>query len=323
MNSHSKALPSPFIWRRVHSLTGLWLVVFTIQHLFTNSQAALWIGNDGSSFIKSVNSIQSFPYLQLIEIFLLGLPIAIHTIWGINRIFTAKLNSYTTDGSAPSLPEYPRNKAYSWQRITSWLLVIGIVAHVIHMRFIDYPEKTGKGLEHEYLVKLNEDSGLYTLANRLNVSLYNNDELKNLGTSIDSPKYLQKNSFQNDIPSPFKEAVVEQQSKEREKWLSTLQNQSLKQGQVLAVAPDFGTAELLVLRDTFKMPIMLVLYTLFVISACFHSFNGLWTFLITWGISLTQRSQQIIRHICTFLMIVTGFLGLAAIWGTYWLNLRS
>lgn len=36
-------LPSAFIWRRAHSLTGLWLVLFLIEHLLTNSQAALFL----------------------------------------------------------------------------------------------------------------------------------------------------------------------------------------------------------------------------------------------------------------------------------------
>jgi len=79
---------------------------------------------------------------------------------------------------------------------------------------------------------------------------------------------------------------------------------------------------LLVVRETFKWPLMMVLYTIFVLSACFHAFNGLWTSLITWGVSLTERSQKMMRGLANTLMIVVAFLGLAAIWGTYWVNLR-
>ncbi len=44
-----------FIGRRVHSLMGLWLVVFLTEHLIVNSQAALWIGDDGHGFVLLVN----------------------------------------------------------------------------------------------------------------------------------------------------------------------------------------------------------------------------------------------------------------------------
>jgi succinate dehydrogenase / fumarate reductase cytochrome b subunit len=45
--------------------------------------------------------------------------------------------------------------------------------------------------------------------------------------------------------------------------------------------------------------------------------------MISWGITLTERSQCIMRKIATGLMVIITFLGLAAIWGTYWINLRQ
>ena len=71
------------------------------------------------------------------------------------------------------------------------------------------------------------------------------------------------------------------------------------------------------------MPIMIVLYTLFVFVACYHAFNGLWTFLIKWGITLNQRSQRWMLKISTALMILIGLLGLSAIWLTFWINLKQ
>ena len=91
----------------------------------------------------------------------------------------------------------------------------------------------------------------------------------------------------------------------------------------MTVANSFGLAELLIVRETFKMPIMLALYTIFVLSACFHAFNGLWTFMISWGVTLTALSQVIMRRIAYALMAIVAFLGLAAIWGTYWINLKQ
>lgn len=265
-----RRIPRAFFWRRMHSLTGFWFLLFLIEHLVVNSQAALFIGDDGSGFIRAVGEIKNLPYLPFIELFLLGFPILIHLIWGIEYLRTAKPNSFATDGSSPSLAEYPRNQAYTWQRITSWILLFAVLAHVVHMRFVDYPGTIKEGEHKFYTVRLTDDSGLRSVAHRLNVRLE---------------------------PSPS--------------------------GELLAVVPDFGTAELLMVRETFKMPIMIALYTIFVLAACYHGFNGLWTFLITWGVCLTERSQRIARRFANVLLFLVAFLGLSAIWLTYWINLKQ
>lgn len=270
--SEQALIPQAFIWRRLHSLAGVWLVIFVIGHLFTNSQAALFIGDDGIGFIRSVNSIHDLPYLPVIEIVVLALPILLHLIWGIKYLLTAKYNSFGDGGTTPYLPEYPRNKAYTWQRITSWLLIVGIIAHVVHMRFVEYP-MAGKG--HTYMVKVSDDTGLHSLASRLGVTLYQEDQVP-----------------QGTLAKP------------------------LGKNEVIAVADNFGTAELLMVRDTFKMPSMIVLYTLLVLATCYHAFNGLWTAMITWGVTLSARSQNMMRVITVFIGVVVTLLGLAAVWLT-------
>jgi succinate dehydrogenase / fumarate reductase cytochrome b subunit len=45
--------------------------------------------------------------------------------------------------------------------------------------------------------------------------------------------------------------------------------------------------------------------------------------MIKWGFTMTVRSQKIMLKAATGLMVVISFLGLAAIWGTYWLNLKQ
>lgn len=122
MAIRTEVISSPFLWRRVHSLMGLWLVIYLIEHLIVNSQAALWIDNDGNGFIRLVNSLESLPYLHVIEVVFIGIPLVIHGYWGVKRIFTAKGNSGKTDGTSPSLP-YGRNRAFNWQRLTSWILL--------------------------------------------------------------------------------------------------------------------------------------------------------------------------------------------------------
>lgn len=265
-----RRIPRAFFWRRLHSLTGFWLVLFLIEHLLVNSQAALFFGDDGSGFIRAVTEIKNLPYLPVIEITLLGIPILIHLLWGIEYLRTAKYNSLATDGSSPSLKEYPRNHAYTWQRITSYILLFALLGHIIHMRFIEYPGEVHAEGHKYYTVRLTDDSGLSSVAERLNVKL-----------------------------------------------------EPTSSGKILAQAPDFATAELLMVRETFKMPLMIALYTIFVLSACYHGFNGLWTFLITWGICLSERSQRIARRFATLLLFLVTFLGLSAIWLTYWINLKQ
>ena len=308
-------IPNAFIWRRAHSLTGLWLVLFLIEHLLTNSQAALFIGDDGSGFVSAVNSLKELPYLSVIEIVLLGIPFLIHALWGIRYLMTADYNAFPSDGSSPSLPQYPRNQAYTWQRITSWILLIGIIAHVIHMRFIEYPASAQLGTQHRYIVRVESDSGLYTLAERLGFKLYNQQKIKNISRSVMLHSEVQvKDDYTQEL-------VVSQKQREAKAWLAALQHWPLHENQLIAVSPSFGIAELLIVRETFKNPTMILLYTGLVLAACFHAFNGLWTLMISWGITLTVRSQQLMRTLATGLMVLLTFLGLAAIWGTYWFNL--
>jgi len=316
MTSNPPPIPQAFIWRRLHSLTGVFIVLFLISHLLTNSQAALFVGEDGSGFVEAVNNIHNLPYLPFIEIALLAVPILIHMVWGIRYLRTGELNSFRGDGTTPSLPEYGRNRAYSWQRITSWVLVVGILAHVVQMRFLEYPVATKVDNETHYMLPVSLDTGLITLAQRLNVRLLTQKMIDYEKTAEHpSPEWWS-------LPSA-KDQLLEQRRQQREEWGKAADARPLRDGEVLAVAPDFGTIELLLVRDTFKSPIMIALYTLFVLAACFHGFNGLWTSMITWGVTISEKAQRNMLFVSTALMVAVTFLGLAAIWGTFWLNLKQ
>jgi len=259
-------LPKPYIWRRLHSLLGFGLVIYLCEHLLVNSQAALFFEDGGTGFIDSVNRIHRIPYLKTVEVLFLGLPFLIHGVWGIYYALTGKLNAHKTDGSKPALPQYKRNHAYSWQRITSWLLLVGILAHVIHMRFLEYPSKITHGTETVYRVRVVSDRGLEKLVSQLKLEL---------------------------------------------------QEES---GKLYALVPSAGAAFLLILRESFKNPVIVVLYSLLVIAASYHAFNGVWTFMITWGVTLSRRSQRVMRSITNVLMGIVIFLGLMAAWGMYWVT---
>ena len=330
-------IPTSFIWRRIHSLLGLFLVLFIIEHLLTNSQAALLIGDDGGGFIRMVNLIHSLPYLPAIEIGMLGMPIVLHAVWGIKVLLTAEPNSGKTDGSTPALGEYPRNKGYTWQRLTSWFLLIAIAVHVYEMRFEHYPVAAHKDGQHHYIVRLSMDSGLYTVADRLDVELFDKAKVEaerlalapkdrsvrsGVAAAVSTDSWLEPVVGESYSPERAEELRQRAHQHEQREWVHALEKLSLEDGQVNAVAADMGTAVLLTVRDTFKSPLMMLLYSIFVLAATFHAFNGLWTFVITWGIAMTERSQVLMRRLCVGLIFGVTGLGWAAIWGTYWINLR-
>ncbi|MEC7840244.1 MAG: succinate dehydrogenase [Chlamydiota bacterium] len=320
MDRYHEAKPAPtaFFWRRLQSLMGVMLVIFLIEHLLTNSQAALYIGDDGYGFIHAVNAIHNLPYLNVIEILLIGTPFLIHGLWGIKYLMTSKQNAYFSTGKDPYFPKYARNQAYTWQRITSWILFIAIIAHVAEMRFIHYPTSAKVDATTYYMMPVSKDDGLYTLADRLDVKIYDEQQIKKGQLQLQSPGNKRAKAG-----TKIAKLLQEQKKAQETEYLEAMKAWPLETNEVVTVSPNFGTAELLLVRDTFKNPWMLFLYSLFVIAATYHAFNGFWTFCISWGLTLTARSQMIMRVISLGLMLLIGFLGLIAIWGSYLINLKQ
>lgn len=331
MASKLDTLPQAFIWRRLHSLTGLWLVLFLLEHLITNSQAALLIGESGQGFVKMVNAIHNLPYLTVIEVTLLGVPILIHMGWGIKYALTAKFNSIHSDGSKPHM-KYSRNRAYTWQRITSWILVVLLIMHIVKFRFLEYPHAVNKGMpQAKYLVSVTMDPGLYTVAQRLGVELIDSKKQEEMKKSSDSEKRALERAAgdirEKDSPryNPQDAIILQTAQNYREKGNLTkaILGFNLQRGEVVAVSPTFGTASLLAVRNTFKSWWWGGIYTVFVLSACFHAFNGLWTTILTWGWVIKASAQTGARGVAFAIMFIITFLGLAAVWGTYFLNLKN
>lgn len=297
------SIPRDFLLRRVHSLTGFFLILFLCEHLLTNSQAALWIGDDGSGFVRAVQFLQSLPHLHVIEICLLGMPFLIHGLLGLVYVKETKLNSFSTDGSSPSLEHFGRNQAFSWQRITALILFVGVILHVLWMRFLDQPTRVNtRDAEHAWILTLQHDSGLDTLSKRLKVTVYDESLL-----------HGERDSLEHERQSAFPEAL--------EQRLSVLKKEVIPEGSVLVECPSFGKAILLLVRETFKSVFLSCLYTIFVLSACFHAANGFWTFFIRWGITLNENSRRCVRLVSNGLLALLAFWGISSIWCTYWITL--
>lgn len=226
-----------FLIRRLHSIAGLFFLVFLCEHLWTNVQAILPFENRGQWFIESVNFIHSLPALQTLEITFIALPAMVHAYFGIVRLFSSKSSSFINNGKDPFLA-YSKNRCYTLMRITSWMLLIAIILHVTYMRYLHAP----------------------------------------ILTKEDTYKVMMRS-----------EKILE--------------------------VPDIGSAYLLVLHDTFSSMLLKCLYSTFVVIAAFHSCNGLWTFLISWGVTTTNKTQRVARYISgALLFLLLGF-GIACIWG--------
>jgi succinate dehydrogenase / fumarate reductase cytochrome b subunit len=224
---------------------------------------ALWWGVQGQGFVRMVNALHNLPYLQAVELTLLGIPLLIHLVWGVQYALSGKGNYVKGDGSTPSI-KTARNLAYSWQRITSWILLILLTAHIVKFRFLEYPKTVEWDKKSYYAVTVTPDAELPALAEKFGVLL-----------------------------QPMNPAET-----------------------VRVLAPEFGTATLLSVRDTFKSRVYQALYTLFVLAACFHAFNGFWTFLLTWGWILKKSAQRAWSFVSLCIMALFVFFGLAAIWGS-------
>lgn len=67
------------------------------------------------------------------------------------------------------------------------------------------------------------------------------------------------------------------------------------------------------MADILANPLMIVFYVLGVISATFHFANGFWSFLVTWGITQSPRSQRISTFVMMGLFVVLSVIGVRAI----------
>ena len=56
-------------------------------------------------------------------------------------------------------------------------------------------------------------------------------------------------------------------------------------------------------------------YALGIVASVFHLANGIWTSLITWGITIRPRSQQVAGYVCSAFGVVLALVGLGALNG--------
>ncbi|MDZ5470756.1 succinate dehydrogenase cytochrome b558 subunit (plasmid) [Bacillus sp. 31A1R] len=60
-------------------------------------------------------------------------------------------------------------------------------------------------------------------------------------------------------------------------------------------------------------PIMFWFYVLGVVSTIFHFANGLWSFMVSWGITVSPRAQVISTYVTIGIFIALSFVGIRAL----------
>ncbi|WP_010651082.1 succinate dehydrogenase cytochrome b558 subunit [Oceanobacillus massiliensis] len=189
-----------FFYRRLHSFLGVVPIgIFLVQHLTVNHFAVY--GEE--SFNKAAGFMGGLPFVLLLEIFVIYLPILFHAILGVYIVFTARNNTGRYG--------FFRNWMYILQRITGIVTLIFIAWHVFETR--------------------------------VQIGLGNAEA-----------------------------------------------NYSLMEG---------------ILTN----PIMFWFYLIGVVSTVFHFANGLWSFLVTWGLTQSPRSQRISTYFCLVVFFVVSYLG--------------
>jgi succinate dehydrogenase / fumarate reductase cytochrome b subunit len=67
------------------------------------------------------------------------------------------------------------------------------------------------------------------------------------------------------------------------------------------------------MHQVLAQPVYLIIYLIGLIAAMFHFTNGIYTFAVSWGITIGPKSQKIIQTICVSLFIIMSGIGLMEI----------
>ncbi|MFF2755104.1 succinate dehydrogenase cytochrome b558 subunit [Psychrobacillus sp. NPDC058041] len=193
-----------FYWRRLHSLLGIIPVgLFLTVHLVVNHFAT----RGADAFNNASNFMESLPFLLIMEIFIIYLPLLFHAFYGIYIAFTAKNN--------PKNFGTLRNYLFILQRFTGIFLVVFIAWHVFETKI----QTAMAGEEINY------------------------DMMANI------------------VSNPW----------------------------------------------------MLGFYIVGIVAATFHLANGIWSFLVSWGITHSPKSQQVVTYVTLVIFLALSVVGVQAL----------
>ncbi|OIJ10333.1 succinate dehydrogenase [Anaerobacillus arseniciselenatis] len=74
-----------------------------------------------------------------------------------------------------------------------------------------------------------------------------------------------------------------------------------------------ATVDFNMMANIVANPFILAFYIVGIVAATFHFANGLWAFFVTWGITVTPRSQVISTYLTLGIFVALTFVGVRAI----------
>lgn len=118
------ATGTSFLWRRLHSLSGIVPVgLFLLEHFLSNVEAA----NGVAAYNAQVKFLTGLPFRLGLEIFGIFIPLAFHALYGIYIWWRGENN----------VIDYPLagNWFYTLQRYTGIVVFFYVIYHLWYMRF--------------------------------------------------------------------------------------------------------------------------------------------------------------------------------------------
>ncbi|WP_010271164.1 succinate dehydrogenase cytochrome b558 subunit [Paenibacillus senegalensis] len=67
------------------------------------------------------------------------------------------------------------------------------------------------------------------------------------------------------------------------------------------------------MHEIATQPWAFALYIIGIVAAVFHFSNGIWSFLVSWGITVGPRAQKVSGYICMIFFVVLSVIGILAI----------
>ena len=67
------------------------------------------------------------------------------------------------------------------------------------------------------------------------------------------------------------------------------------------------------MEEIVSNPFMLGFYIVGILSATFHLSNGLWSFLVSWGITQSPQSQKVATYVTNIIFVILSVIGVVAI----------
>jgi len=145
-------------------------IIFFIQHLFINFLSSFWIFNNAKYFISFITFYHNLRGIKYIEIIFIAIPFILHALIGL-KYMIGRRYSFKSDKL------YDQQKAYVLQKITAWILIIGILLHVLQMRFINHPATVTIDNQKYFALEITKSEKLSKIAKKLDFKILDNTDV--------------------------------------------------------------------------------------------------------------------------------------------------